>query len=73
MTKLEPDEQSVSPAELARRAREKTAQIAAGDLWVHARAQRDLAAVLVALRSLAPSKEIEAAIAKLAEAAELLA
>ena len=73
MTKFEPDEQSVSPAELARRAQEKAAQIAAGDLIVHARAQRDLAAVLVALRSLTPSNEIEAAIAKLDEAAKLLA
>jgi hypothetical protein len=73
MTKLEPNEQSVSPAELARRAQEKAAQNAAGDLIVRPRLERDLAAVLAGLRSLTPSSEIDQAIAKLVEAVELLA
>jgi hypothetical protein len=73
MPEPESNEQSVSPAELARRAQEKASMIAAGDLIVRPRLERDLAAVLAGLRSLTPSSEIEGAIAKLVEAAELLA
>jgi hypothetical protein len=68
----EDDEPIVSPEELARRAKIKAEQIAAGDQVVRELAERELEATLASLRSLRPSPETDEAIGKLVTAKRAL-
>jgi len=68
----EQSEPQISEAERARRAIERAIQTAAGDRVVRVLAERDLDRTLVALRSLARSRETDQAITKLLAAQRIL-